>query len=134
VYDPRDPVEDVHYDNSMTDPVEGNRALWDELTPIHLASEFYDVESFRAGRPSLRHIEVDELGDVTGKKLLHLQYHFGMDTLSWSRLGAEVTGADISVRSIEVASSLAAELGLEARQADHLRRAIGVGFGGSGHV
>jgi SAM-dependent methyltransferase len=102
-------------DEYMTDPVRGNRALWDELTPIHLASDFYDVDSFRAGRSSLRRIEVEELGEVTGKTLLHLQCHFGMDTLSWARLGAEVTGCDLSARSIEVARSLAEDLGVKAR-------------------
>lgn len=99
----------------MTDPIEGNRALWDELTPIHLASEFYDVASLRAGRSSLRHIELAELGDVSGKTLLHLQCHFGMDSLSWARLGAEVTDTDFSLRSIEVARTLADELGIKAR-------------------
>ncbi len=96
------------------DPIEGNRALWDELTPIHLASAFYDVEGFKAGRSSLRPIEVEELGDVADKSLLHLQCHFGLDTLSWARLGARVTGCDFSLRSIEVARLLAAEVGIEA--------------------
>jgi enamine deaminase RidA (YjgF/YER057c/UK114 family)/ubiquinone/menaquinone biosynthesis C-methylase UbiE len=99
----------------MTDPVEGNRALWDELTPIHVASDFYDIEGFRAGRSSLRHIELVELGEVGGKKLLHLQCHFGMDSLSWARLGAKVTGTDLSSRSIEIARSLADDLGIGAR-------------------
>ncbi len=97
------------------EPIEGNRALWDELTPIHVASSFYDVDGFKAGRSSLRPIEVLEVGDVAGKSLLHLQCHFGLDTLSWARHGgARVTGCDLSPRSIEVARDLAAELGIEA--------------------
>jgi ubiquinone/menaquinone biosynthesis C-methylase UbiE len=99
---------------AVTRGVEGNRALWDELTPIHMASSFYDLESFRSGRSSLRRIELSELGDIDGKRLLHLQCHFGMDTLSLARLGAEVTGVDFSWRSIEAARELAAELDVQA--------------------
>jgi SAM-dependent methyltransferase len=89
------------------EPIEGNRALWDELTPIHVASDFYDVDGFRSGRSSLRHVELGEMGDVAGKSLLHLQCHFGLDTISWARLGADATGVDLSPRSIEMARLLA---------------------------
>jgi SAM-dependent methyltransferase len=92
-----------------------NRALWDEWTGIHLGSEFYDVEGFKRGGVRLRQYELDEVGDVAGKDLLHLQCHFGLDTLSWRRLGARVTGADFSPRAIEAARALAAETGLDAR-------------------
>ncbi|MFZ0666450.1 MAG: class I SAM-dependent methyltransferase, partial [Acidimicrobiales bacterium] len=95
-------------------PIEGNRALWDELAPIHLASTFYDVEGFKAGNTSLRHVELEELSDVEGRSLLHLQCHFGLDTLSWGRLGASVTGADFSQRSIEIACVLANEIAIDA--------------------
>ena len=96
------------------EPIDGNRELWDELAPIHVASAFYDVEGFKAGRSSLRHIELGELGDVTGKSLLHLQCHFGLDTLSWARLGARVTGVDLSPRSIGIARLLAEQIGTDA--------------------
>lgn len=97
------------------DPIAGNRALWDELTPIHAGSAFYDLEGFRAGRSSLYRIEREELGEeVAGKRLLHLQCHFGLDTLSWARMGAEVTGVDLSPRSIELARALADELTINA--------------------
>jgi SAM-dependent methyltransferase len=92
-----------------------NRRLWDELTPIHVRSAYYDAEGFRSGRSSLRPVEIEELGDVAGKRLLHLQCHFGLDTLSWARRGAAVTGVDFSRESISVARRLAAELGLDAR-------------------
>lgn len=82
---------------------------------MHVETAFYDVESFKQGRNSLRPLEREELGDVTGRSLLHLQCHFGQDTLSWARLGARVTGADFSEEAITVARSLAAEVGLEAR-------------------
>jgi SAM-dependent methyltransferase len=97
------------------DLFEANRRQWDERTAIHVSSGFYDVEGFKAGRCALNSVELDELGDVSGKRLLHLQCHFGMDTLSWARLGATVTGVDFSPESIRVARELAAELGLEAR-------------------
>lgn len=96
------------------EPIDGNRALWDELLPIHVASSFYDVEGFKQGRTSLRQIELEELGDVAGKSLLHLQCHFGLDTLSWARLGARVTGVDLSPRSIDMARILAEQTGIDA--------------------
>lgn len=93
---------------------ETNRALWDEWTGLHEGSDFYDVAGFKAGKDSLRPIEVAELGDVAGKRLLHLMCHFGLDTLSWARRGAIATGTDISARSIALAQRLAEELGIPA--------------------
>lgn len=93
-----------------------NRALWDELTDIHVGSDFYGVEGFKTSDgPRLDAFEIDEMGDVAGKDLLHLQCHFGLDTLSWARLGATVTGADFSPRAIEVATQLARDVGIDAR-------------------
>jgi ubiquinone/menaquinone biosynthesis C-methylase UbiE len=89
--------------------------LWNTWTRIHERSEFYDLASFKAGRNSLKSIELTEVGDVAGKSLLHLQCHFGQDTLSWARLGARVTGVDLSDEAIALARSLADELGIEAR-------------------
>ncbi|TAJ19111.1 MAG: class I SAM-dependent methyltransferase, partial [Dehalococcoidia bacterium] len=86
---------------------EGNRANWDERVPIHLASQSYDMTGFLRGEKQLTRIEREEVGDVRGKRLLHLQCHFGMDTLSWARLGATVTGLDISPAAIEAATRLA---------------------------
>jgi len=91
-----------------------NRQFWDDITPVHIRSEFYDVKGFVEGRNTLTSIERGELGDVSGKTLLHLQCHFGMDTLSWARLGAQVTGVDFSEEAIEKARSLSAETGLAA--------------------
>ena len=100
---------------SMDSYLQDNRALWDERVPLHRDSPFYDLAGFKAGRCSLKSIELDELGDVAGKSLLHLQCHFGMDTLSWARRGAHVTGADFSDQAIALAQSLSAELSLPAR-------------------
>jgi SAM-dependent methyltransferase len=93
-----------------------NRALWDEWTGIHVRSEFYDVEGWKAGNDpiGLRPFVREEVADVAGKDLLHLQCHFGLDTLGWARLGARVTGADFSERAIAQARALAAETGLDA--------------------
>ena len=99
----------------MQDYMNGNRALWNEMTPIHARSAFYDVEGFKRGRITLGNIEREEVGDVSGKSLLHLQCHFGMDTLSWARLGANVTGADFSDEAIALARSLSQELDISAR-------------------
>ncbi len=94
---------------------ETNRQLWDSWTDLHEGSRFYDLDGFRAGGSSLNQLELEELGDVAGKSLLHLQCHFGLDTLSWARLGARVTGVDFSERAIELARSLSAELEIPAR-------------------
>ena len=98
----------------MDEYLESNRALWDEWTSIHVRSEFYDVESFKRGGIRLRPYELGEIGDVAGKDVLHLQCHFGLDTLSFARLGARVTGADFSAPAIAQARALAEELGLDA--------------------
>ncbi|HSB91067.1 MAG TPA: class I SAM-dependent methyltransferase [Anaerolineales bacterium] len=98
----------------MDDFLEANRELWDHWTGEHEASPFYDLAGFKKGKDRLRSIELSELGDVAGKSLLHLQCHFGMDTLAWSRRGAIVTGADLSPRSIALARSLNEELRLPA--------------------
>lgn len=99
----------------MNEYTETNRRHWDEIVPIHVASEMYDVASFKDGKSKLKPVELEELGDVRGKTLLHLQCHFGLDTLSWAREGAVVTGADFSEPAIEAARSLAAECGIDAR-------------------
>ncbi|MBN1430262.1 MAG: methyltransferase domain-containing protein [Anaerolineae bacterium] len=91
-----------------------NRNLWNEWAAIHEQSPFYDVEGFKAGRVSLHRLEREEVGDVSGKSLLHLQCHFGLDTLSWARLGATVTGIDFSDKAIEIARRLSDELQIPA--------------------
>ncbi|MFC1736383.1 class I SAM-dependent methyltransferase [Candidatus Hydrogenedentota bacterium] len=93
-----------------------NRANWDESTDIHLAgSDWYPIEDFKKGKCALRALELDEVGDVTGKSMLHLQCHFGMDTLSWARRGAHVTGVDFSEKAIAAAKALSRETGVDAR-------------------
>jgi 2-polyprenyl-3-methyl-5-hydroxy-6-metoxy-1,4-benzoquinol methylase len=94
--------------------LQANRALWDEWTGINYRSDFYQVEAFKAGLNKLRPYEIEEVGPVDGRELLHLQCHFGMDTLCWARLGARVTGADFSEKAIEQARALASEVGIEA--------------------
>lgn len=94
---------------------ESNRALWDEWTAIHRESDFYDVEAFRKGAIRLKDFELEEVGDVSGKSLLHLQCHFGLDTMSWARRGAVATGVDFSPEAVKTAEALASELGLPAK-------------------
>ncbi|MEZ4983634.1 MAG: class I SAM-dependent methyltransferase [Saprospiraceae bacterium] len=89
--------------------IEINRQSWNNRTETHLKSEFYDLDSFLKGKTSLNSIELDLLGAVAGKKILHLQCHFGQDTISLSRLGADVTGVDFSDKAIESAKQLAKE-------------------------
>lgn len=94
---------------------ETNKNSWNGRTAIHIGSEFYDVASFKNGKTSLNQIELEALGDVKGKSLLHLQCHFGMDTLSWEREGAIATGIDISDEALRQAEGLRDELDLKSR-------------------
>lgn len=86
-----------------------NRQLWNTKTDVHLKSEFYDHANFMNGKSSLNSIELELLGDLSGKTVLHLQCHFGQDTISLSRLGAEVIGVDLSDKAIENAQQIAKE-------------------------
>jgi SAM-dependent methyltransferase len=91
-----------------------NKKHWNEITPLHEKSGMYDVAGFKAGRCSLKAIELVEVGDVKGKSLLHLQCHFGMDTLSWVRRGAKATGIDFSDKAIDLARKLSKDTGIKA--------------------
>ena len=102
----------------MNEYVKANRDLWNAWTPHHVRSAFYDVEGFKAGRVRLRH-GVDHLhtrlvGDVRGKRFLHLQCHFGLDTIAWAQRGAVVTGIDFSSEAINAARALADEMKIPA--------------------
>lgn len=115
--------------DTRRDPVAENLHLWNRWAEIHPDTDFYDLAGFRKGGSSLQAIERQEVGDVAGKRLLHLQCHFGLDTLSWARLGADATGVDFSPVAIGRARELAEEAELEARFVEsdvyHLPETIG---------
>ncbi len=90
--------------------IEINKQSWNNKTESHLKSDFYDLEGFIQGNSSLNSIELKLLGDVKGKSILHLQCHFGQDTISLARLGANVTGVDLSDKAIESAREIAKEM------------------------
>lgn len=90
--------------------VEINRQSWNNSVDAHLSSDFYNQKEFMRGKTSLNPIDLAMLGEVKGKRILHLQCHFGQDTISLSRLGAVVIGVDLSDKSIEAARKIAAEL------------------------
>lgn len=92
-----------------------NKDLWNQRTAIHKDSLFYDVAGFKSGKNVLTPIELKEVGDVKGKKMLHLQCHFGMDTMSFSRMGAKCIGVDISDEAIKLAKEINDELQLDAQ-------------------
>ncbi len=92
-----------------------NKAVWNKRTDAHIASEFYDVQKFREGKSSLNPIELNLLGNVKGKSVLHLQCHFGQDTLSLARMGAHATGVDFTDTAITAAKNLNTDLGLNAK-------------------
>jgi 2-polyprenyl-3-methyl-5-hydroxy-6-metoxy-1,4-benzoquinol methylase len=101
----------VPQDPKHRDYYEANRASWDEQTAIHLESQAYSRSRFLRNERPLAPVNLAEIGSlVAGKRLLHLQCHFGMDTLNWARLGAVVTGIDFSRASIEAAQQLAADV------------------------
>lgn len=87
-----------------------NRQSWNNRTDTHIQSDFYDMDNFMKGKSSLNQIELDLLGDVTGKSILHLQCHFGQDSISLSRMGAKVTGVDLSDKAIDNARQIAQQL------------------------
>ena len=84
-----------------------NRKLWNAKVDAHLKSDFYFVEEFVKGRTSLNSIELELLGNIKEQKILHLQCHFGQDSISLSRSGAKVTGVDLSDEAISAAKILA---------------------------
>jgi SAM-dependent methyltransferase len=95
--------------------VEANRKLWEAWTDVHEKSDFYDIDGFLAGKSRLKPLEREQLLPFAkGKSLLHLQCHFGLDTLSWAREGVKVTGVDFSEKAIVLARSLNERAGLDA--------------------
>ena len=94
--------------------IEINKQSWNKRLESHLKSDFYDLEGFLKGKTSLNDIELDLLGDIRGKDVLHLQCHFGQDTISLGRLGANVTGVDLSDKAIESAIELSEKTKTEA--------------------
>jgi SAM-dependent methyltransferase len=99
----------------MDERLATNRENWNDRTAVHLDSAFYDVEGWLRDRRQPRAREVEALGDVTGLRLLHLQCHFGLDTLAWARAGAHVTGLDFSPTAIDAARDIARRAGLSDR-------------------
>lgn len=99
----------------MTDYRAVNRLNWNDRTVVHAKSPFYDVESLVKGTNTSLALDQAELGDVAGRTMLHLQCHFGKDSLTWARAGARVTGVDFSEKAIALAQSLNHTLGLDAR-------------------
>ncbi|MDP3987653.1 MAG: class I SAM-dependent methyltransferase [Candidatus Levybacteria bacterium] len=98
----------------MKDYSKANKKWWNDVTPIHANSKLYNLAKFKKGKSSLESIELEEVGKVGGKTLLHLMCHFGMDTLSWARQGAIATGVDLSDESIKLAKKLSREIGVPA--------------------
>lgn len=98
----------------ISEKFETNRKTWNRKVAIHAKSDFYDLENFKNGKTSLNCYEIAALGTLAGKRVLHLQCHFGQDTLSLARLGARCTGVDISDEGIKLARQLNAELKLDA--------------------
>lgn len=119
-----------------------NRESWNKKTDFHLKSDFYDLDGFLQGKSSLKDIELELLGDVAGKSILHLQCHFGQDTISLGKLGADCVGVDLSDNAIQNAISIADELGSDAKficcdlydLPDHLQEQFDVVFTSYGTI
>lgn len=91
-----------------------NKKAWNSWAQLHYETDFYDVKGFMQGKSSLKAIELGLLGNIKGKKILHLQCHFGQDTISLARMGASVTGVDFSDKAIAIARRMNQELHLNA--------------------
>lgn len=100
--------------NKYTNYFDVNKETWNKKVAIHAESEMYNMEVFKSGGSSLMPYEIKALGDVKGKSLLHLQCHFGQDTLSCARMGAQCVGVDLSDEGIKLAKQLNDELQLDA--------------------
>ena len=98
----------------MDDYMKTNQEWWNEAAQVHAQGDAYLLKEFKVGMNKLYPLDLEEVGDVAGKKLLHLQCHFGLDALCWARLGAEVTGIDFAEQAIAIAQSLSQELHLDA--------------------
>src|SRR3984893_12206190 len=100
----------------MVGPIDVNRRKWDERATIHARDTTgdYMLDRFLAGEDALHAIEATELGDISGKRVLHLQSHIGRDTLCLVRRGATVTGLDFSSAALNVARGLSDKTGLKA--------------------
>jgi len=91
-----------------------NKNSWNNRADAHVNSEFYDNENFLKGKTSLNDIELDIIGDVAGKRILHLQCHFGQDTISFARMGAKCVGMDLSDHAIATAKEMAIKTNVDA--------------------
>ncbi|HEV3233481.1 MAG TPA: class I SAM-dependent methyltransferase [Candidatus Dormibacteraeota bacterium] len=98
----------------MSEYLEVNKRRWNELARLHPGTAFYDLDRLRGGGSSLHRLEVDEVGPVEGRRLLHLQCHIGTETVSWARLGALVTGVDFAEAAVDEARRLAAACAVDA--------------------
>ncbi|WP_433574195.1 class I SAM-dependent methyltransferase [Nocardia brasiliensis] len=99
---------------SSSDAIDSNRTLWDQWAPIHAGSDWYDLAAVKAGKEKLRAYEHEDVGEVSGLSMLHLQCHLGTDSVAWARRGARVTGVDFSSVSVGIAEGLARESGVDA--------------------
>ena len=102
--------------DSVEQAIDENHATWDEIAHVHAqgsGAKFYRIEQWLDGECKLGPWEIEEVGDVSGKSLLHMQCHIGTDTLSWARRGAVVTGLDFSENALIEARRFSDKLGIE---------------------
>ena len=99
---------------TKVDHLKINKLNWDERADIHVndPSDWYGIQRFLSGENVLNPIEREALGDVSGLKILHLQCHFGLDTLTLARDAHEVVGVDLSSTALNHARELAKKAGL----------------------
>jgi SAM-dependent methyltransferase len=102
-------------DHARRDLHEQNRRSWNRATPAHNSHKRDQAAFLRAGGSTLFPEELELLGELSGRSLLHLCCNAGQDTLSLARHGARVTGVDISDDAVAFATQLAADTGLHAK-------------------
>ncbi|SRR6266566_136467 len=99
--------------NTDRELMQKNQQGWNHLAAANVKSTYYNLETFRKGRSSLRSLERETVGDVSGRSFLHLQCHLGLNAISWARLGANVTAVDFAAEAIRVARELASDLAVD---------------------
>lgn len=94
--------------SNINNAINTNKKHWDLITSDHLKSEYYPIEKIKKGELSLSKIELNDIGNIKGLYGVHLQCGIGLDTISLSRMGANMVGFDISRSCIKEANAIAA--------------------------
>ncbi len=94
---------------------EANIEFWDELAEIHTGESDYQLNTYSPTEYELKDLDIELLGNINGKRVLHLQCHIGLDSMALEKLGADVTAVDYSKRAIDTANELKSRFDMKTR-------------------